>query len=329
MRRIGIVLAVFLSIAHVAHAAPRFHPTVSGLSSGAFMAAQLHVAHSKTIKGAAILAGGPYGCSQGQVSMALFQCMATYMGPPDGADLFAKAIRMAGDGQIDPVNHIHDSRVVLVTGENDTVVRPSVVYENQAFYSILPKDSLKVIDDLPIGHAFPTLQFGEPCETMNKKPWIVQCGRDIAGEILSHFYGDLKPRVSLNEDSFFEFKQPPGLALDDFGVAYVPEKCRQLDCPVHMSLHGCEQGVTGGIGELFYKNVGFNEWAQANDLIVIYPQAISTLGNPNQCWDWWGYLSSDYLSQKAPQIQALKEILDSFLLGQAQLAPIEKSKIQQ
>ncbi|MGH8498534.1 MAG: hypothetical protein ACRERV_06990, partial [Methylococcales bacterium] len=37
--------------------------TISGLSSGAFMTAQLHVAFSHYFGGAAIIAGGPFYCS--------------------------------------------------------------------------------------------------------------------------------------------------------------------------------------------------------------------------------------------------------------------------
>src|SRR3982750_4411765 len=36
--------------------------TVSGLSSGGFMAHQFHVAHSKLVTGAGIIAGGPFRC---------------------------------------------------------------------------------------------------------------------------------------------------------------------------------------------------------------------------------------------------------------------------
>lgn len=36
--------------------------TVSGLSSGGHMAHQLHVAYSDLFSGAAIIAGGPFGC---------------------------------------------------------------------------------------------------------------------------------------------------------------------------------------------------------------------------------------------------------------------------
>ena len=38
--------------------------SVSGLSSGAYMAGQIGVAHSKDIKGAGIVAGRPYACAE-------------------------------------------------------------------------------------------------------------------------------------------------------------------------------------------------------------------------------------------------------------------------
>jgi poly(3-hydroxybutyrate) depolymerase len=51
--------------------------SVSGLSSGGFMAVQLHVAFSATFKaGAGIVAGGPYYCAQGAVGTATGPCMA-------------------------------------------------------------------------------------------------------------------------------------------------------------------------------------------------------------------------------------------------------------
>ena len=42
--------------------------SVSGLSSGAFMAVQIEVAHSKDIVGAGIVAGGPYACAESAAS---------------------------------------------------------------------------------------------------------------------------------------------------------------------------------------------------------------------------------------------------------------------
>ena len=49
--------------------------TVSGLSSGGFMAIQMHIANSATIRGAGVFAGGPYYCAKGSITTALTNCM--------------------------------------------------------------------------------------------------------------------------------------------------------------------------------------------------------------------------------------------------------------
>jgi hypothetical protein len=50
---------------------------------------------------------------------------------------------------------------------------------------------------------------------------------------------------------------------------------------------------------------GLNEWADTNNLLVLYPQAIASPANPYGCWDWWGYLSTDYASKSGPQMAAI------------------------
>src|SRR4051812_33871663 len=79
--------------------------TVSGLSSGAFMALQFHVAFSDTVKGAGIIAGGPYDCARGQLNLALFQCMKTYMGAPDPTALLDVARSYARQKRIAPLEN--------------------------------------------------------------------------------------------------------------------------------------------------------------------------------------------------------------------------------
>jgi len=41
--------------------------SVSGMSSGAYMAGQLHLAHSSIFNGVAIVAGGPNYCAMGEI----------------------------------------------------------------------------------------------------------------------------------------------------------------------------------------------------------------------------------------------------------------------
>lgn len=51
--------------------------STSGISAGAFMAAQFHVAFSKTVIGAGIVAGGPYACALGSMTTAVTACMSS------------------------------------------------------------------------------------------------------------------------------------------------------------------------------------------------------------------------------------------------------------
>ena len=50
--------------------------SVSGISSGGFMAHQFHVAHSGNLMGVGIIAGGPYHCAQGDVMRGMLTCTA-------------------------------------------------------------------------------------------------------------------------------------------------------------------------------------------------------------------------------------------------------------
>ena len=76
--------------------------SVSGISSGAFMAGQFQVAFSSLVVGAGIVAGGPYGCAETtwwselglptfggfmNVGEATKVCMAATAGQPDGRAL--------------------------------------------------------------------------------------------------------------------------------------------------------------------------------------------------------------------------------------------------
>ena len=88
---------------------------------------------------------------------------------------------------------------------------------------------------------------------------------------------------------------------------------------MHVAFHGCEQGAAQ-IGDLFYRTAGYNELADANNIIVLYPQAQVSNGffsafNPKGCWDFWGYssfnqLAPNFYTRQAPQMSAVKAMLD-------------------
>jgi poly(3-hydroxybutyrate) depolymerase len=395
---VGAALSALLAAgpARAAEPLPSFQvdlgqTTVSGLSSGAYMALQFHVAFSGTVRGAGIVAGGPFYCAQGQLALALNQCMQTFMGTPDPARLLALARGYAQQGRLDPLDNLEDDRVYLFTGLTDNTVTAPVVDAARRFYLLagLPAGGLQYRNDLPAGHAMLTEDYGDPCPSTDP-PFINDCDYDQAGAILKQLYPDLKPAAAQPGGNILAFDQreffgaggspvpgpgpvsgslpgmptppavpfgmpimpmmPPGmpmmpsgwagmpgqpggagfswgwpwgpwwpqmpgmgstLSLNDTGYAYVPTACADGEtCKVHVVFHGCKQTVED-IQEQYVRRTGYNRWADGNGIIVLYPQARhDPQGNPNGCWDWWGYSGTDYATKVGPQMAAVRAMLD-------------------
>ena len=83
-----------------------------------------------------------------------------------------------------------------------------------------------------------------------------------------------------------------GNSLNTYGYIYVPTACQgaATTCALHFNFHGCQQTVADILNE-YPMYVGLNEWAESNNIIVVYPQVIKSYfmpTNPEGCWDWWG-----------------------------------------
>ena len=61
------------------------------------------------------------------------------------------------------------------------------------------------------------------------------------------------------------------------------------------------------IGRAFVNESGINEWADTNNIVVLYPQTVASIDNGETgCWDWWGYLNrADYAQKSGPQMKAI------------------------
>lgn len=168
--------------------------SVSGLSSGAYMAAQMHFAYSNTIRrGAGIMAGGPVFCSQGNIYIALGPCMAD-TGSRDLPALLSVIQTWSATGAIDSTDHLSNSRVYLLSGTLDTTVRQPVMDDLRRMYArYLPAANIAYKNDLAVAHAVPTDFYGNSCG-VQERPYINNCNFDAAGEILRWIYGPLKPK---------------------------------------------------------------------------------------------------------------------------------------
>ena len=301
--------------------------TVSGLSSGGYMAVQLHVAHSAIVKGAGVVAGGPYYCARGSLWSAYYNCTdpGLFVPLPQTSVLRAEAEAQAKAGRIDATSQLASGRAWLFAGSKDHVVSRDVVEALNGFYAAYKVATL-VVRDKPAGHAMPTLDAGNPDCGASQTPFINDCDYDGAGELLRQLLGPLQAPAAKESGRLLAFDQrefskgdAKALSMDDTGYAYVPKACEAGQCRVHVALHGCRQGA-GEIGERFVREAGYNRWADANRLIVLYPQAVARYGwtfgsasfiwNPRGCWDWWGYTGALYHTKEGPQIRALKAMLD-------------------
>jgi len=292
--------------------------TVSGVSSGGYMAVQMHVAHSSRVAGVGALAAGPYYCAQGGLWTASYNCMTPGVWTPlPRADLLkAHAERFAREKRIDPTSNLARARVWLFSGTRDSTVEPEVVEALAGFYALF-KAKFVLVKDKPAGHAMVTENAGNACDA-TKAPFINDCDYDAAGELLRHLLGSLAPAVPKPAGRLLAFDQREfgdvyAISMADAGYAYVPQACDKQPCKVHVAFHGCRQGVEA-VGERFVRDAGYNRWADANRLIVLYPQVIARYAwwtwNPRGCWDWWGYTGQRYATKEAPQIRAVLAMIE-------------------
>src|SRR5271165_3158217 len=84
--------------------------SISGVSSGAYMAVQFGTAWSSTIKGVGAIAGGPFGCSEGEGATALSTCMG---GTPaiDLAELIKRTDAWSSRREIDSTSNIAAQKI--------------------------------------------------------------------------------------------------------------------------------------------------------------------------------------------------------------------------
>jgi hypothetical protein len=202
--------------------------SVSGVSSGAFMAQQLHVAYSDIFSGMGSVAGGPFYCAQNMkpedIATIKQQCM---MGV--GADLtadtyIAKAEELSKNGKIAPLANLKDDRVFIFNSQNDQVINPLLGNASRLFYNkFVDSDNIKAWANIPsfgpfypVAHGMPTTKslfdkfenIGDsvtPCAPSNSQqyawfpnplvrgndPWIYHCN-----------YGFL-PGYNLGKDIFW------------------------------------------------------------------------------------------------------------------------------
>ncbi len=344
--------------------------TVSGISSGAFFAHQFHVAFSGLVKGAGLVAGGPYGCADDADSIKPPNPFETALIPrrvvaslavcthfatddfrrsgwrfPDKPNAHNSRTTATGEhaaDEIDDPANLADSRVWIFHGRGDDVVPSSTVEELSKFYQLMrvPSDNIKVVEGADAQHGLPIDALapggsGRHCE-QPEPSFLVKCDYGAAEMLLPHLLPGAAPPaagaqaagriVAFDQSAFFD-ADDDSASLDRTGYLYVPPECTNdspspAPCRLHVAFHGCEQ-YAAKIHDTFVREAGYNAWADANRLIILYPQATQWLrpladpagftANPKGCWDWWGYSGTSYLTRDGTQMKAVRAMIARLL----------------
>ncbi|MEJ6022760.1 extracellular catalytic domain type 2 short-chain-length polyhydroxyalkanoate depolymerase [Ramlibacter sp. PS4R-6] len=306
--------------------------TVSGLSSGGFMANQLGYAHSSLFKGVAVFAGGPYMCAGHNNYTA---CMYNASISSAMLTTMQNDINAWSGNQIDAKSNVAGQKVYMFVGTSDFTVGPNPMNAVQTQYTNngVAAANLSYVQRASTAHVFPT-DFdatGNNACNSSSSPYISNCGYDGAKAMFEKFYGTLNARNNAPAaGNYIQFDQTPYIAgnpgMSPNGWLYVPANCASgAQCKVHVALHGCQQNYDT-IGDKYVKNTGITRWADTNSIIVLFPQtkvdstsrqtsASGSLGNPNGCWDWIGWYGTNFSQKAGTQVAAIKAMVDQVSSG--------------
>ena len=261
-------------VARAAAALPKLNvdaakTTVSGLSSGAFMANQLGYAYSATFKGVGVFAGGPYMCAGHSNYTA---CMYNATISASMLNTMQADINNWSGTSNDNRSNVANQKIFMFVGTSDYTVGPNPMngVHTQYANSGVPATNLTYVQRASTAHVFPT-DFdatGDNACNSSASPYISNCGYDGAGAMFAKFYGALNARNNAPPaGNYIQFDQTAfstNAGLSPVGWVYVPANCAAgAVCKVHVALHGCQQNYDT-IGDKFIKNTGYTRWADTN-----------------------------------------------------------------
>ena len=284
--------------------------TVSGISAGAQMAHQLHIAYPDIFSGAGLIAGGPFGCAEGSLATAMTRCMGSVSGGLPLKELEAQIRAAVNAGQVGNTDLLSNDRVWVFHGSEDTTVAAELSDATVALYrEFLDSENISFVNNFESGHNFPTRVAGTNCRA-TEPPFIGQCDYDAAGELLQQLYDKLEAPATELKTELIKTNLPGALAagMDENAYLFIPEECNQTGqtCKTHLVLHGCVQSAAQ-IGTVFIEQSGYLPWAESNHIVLAFPQVVPAAANPYACWDWWGYTGASYRWRDGAQMKVLAD----------------------
>jgi len=79
--------------------------------------------------------------------------------------------------------------------------------------------------------------------------------------------------------------------LMQWAILYVPKQCEAdvTACKLHVNFHGCSSTEWASRRQ-WASELDLNEYAESNDMIIMYPQAKGNVNGAGVgCWNWVSY----------------------------------------
>ena len=319
----AFVLAV-AATSFVGTTSPPAHFSLSGHSSGGSIASTHFFAFSDRIVGLGHIQAAPYGCARvlNESNSSAFNDLCHSRAAVERMAAIAR--RAARRGLIAPLDNLRKP-VFVYAGAVDPIVYYTVGAAAADLYRELGAD-VAYHNHPNASHAFSTDGCApcNPCDYLGP-PFINDCGYDLAGKLLAHAYGPLAPRTAPSPHAIWQLDQsrffPPHkteaeVGMDSRAYAYVPPSCegeKSAACKIHVAYHGCSSGVNstheGKRGLDIVRYAGYNGWAEANGIVVLYPQAYE-----DWCWNWDGNYVADgdrYDTRTSVQLVVVNAMVDA------------------
>ncbi|CAF1329704.1 unnamed protein product [Didymodactylos carnosus] len=188
---------------------PRTDVTVSGISSGGAMAAQLHIVFSQDISACGIVTGIPYYCSRGNI-MNMNACMNGPATLISVSSITNKINSYASSALIDKVDNLSSNPIYIFHGKSDHTIAENVVKVNEQIYK--PYNvRIKTNYDTMANHGFVTDNYGGKCEILESTQYINNCNFNLAYDMLNYLYSGhlIKPSTTstILKGKLLEFDQ--------------------------------------------------------------------------------------------------------------------------
>ncbi|CAG0892263.1 unnamed protein product [Cyprideis torosa] len=298
--------------------------TMAGFSSGAIFAHQFHVIHSSLLRGVGLLCGGLYGTFNGSIWEAPARTRPATVDVPAVQD---EVRARANKGEIESLDHLENSKVFIFHGKLDRVIRAGNSDKVNQFYQGFLSDAanIRMVRGPYMVHIWPTAidTNSDRCDAVGLPyfdNYIRNCQYDVIGDMLQHFYGPPSVELAAEEPSSIlrRFNQSmftdATSLMDTVGTIYIPSRCQEegAECGLHLVLHGCFQGRQA-IGDVLATKTEHFYWADVYNVILVFPQIVSSRRNSGSCWDVEGYTGPDYDIKHGKQVEAVKGIIEAFL----------------